>query len=239
MTVRVYSLADDIWAVAPEGRINVPIARALEDALTGLLDEGRKWVVVDLSAASYITSLGLKVLLVAQRRARALGGDVQLAGLGPRMNEIFEMAGFEQLFKLHPSAAEEFVTREQYERFMRPYDLALLEAIRGRGDFHVLHAHGARLYFQEMLDYPVDAISWADREGGPSLAAARGMTRLALMGGIAHGRFAYTSAAAIRREIRAAVAEAGREKLFLAPGCALATYTFPELIRAARDEARR
>ena len=136
-------------------------------------------------------------------------------------------------------AAEEFVTREQYERFMRPYDLALLEAIRGRGDFHVLHAHGARLYFQEMLDYPVDAISWADREGGPSLAAARGMTRLALMGGIAHGRFAYTSAAAIRREIRAAVAEAGREKLFLAPGCALATYTFPELIRAARDEARR
>ncbi|MBF8283714.1 MAG: rsbV [Anaerolineales bacterium] len=106
MTVRVYSLADDIWAVAPEGRINLPIARALEDALTGLLDEGRKWVVVDLSAASYITSLGLKVLLVAQRRARALGGDVQLAGLGPRMNEIFEMAGFEQLFKLHPSAAE-------------------------------------------------------------------------------------------------------------------------------------
>ena len=70
MTVRVYSLEDDIWAVAPEGRINLPIARAMDDALTGLLDEGRKWVVVDLSAATYITSLGLKVLLVAQRRAR-------------------------------------------------------------------------------------------------------------------------------------------------------------------------
>lgn len=135
-------------------------------------------------------------------------------------------------------ASEEFVTRAEYERFMRPYDLALLEAIRSRGDFHVLHAHGARLHFEAMLDYPVDAISWADREGGPSLAAARGMTKRALMGGIAHGSFAYTSAAAIRREIRDAVAAAGREKLLLAPGCALATYTFPELIRAARDEAR-
>lgn len=135
-------------------------------------------------------------------------------------------------------ASEEFVTREQYERFMRPYDLALLEAIRSRGDFHVLHAHGARLYFEAMLDYPVDAISWADREGGPSLAGARGLTKRALMGGIAHGSFAYTSAAAIRGEIRDAVAAAGREKLFLAPGCALATYSFPELIRAARDEAR-
>ena len=102
----------------------------------------------------------------------------------------------------------------------------------------MLHALGARLYFEAMLDYPVDAISWADREGGPSLAGARGLTKRALMGGIAHGSFAYTSAAAIRGEIRDAVAAAGREKLFLAPGCALATYSFPELIRAARDEAR-
>lgn len=106
MTVRVHPLEADIWAVSPEGRVNLPIARAMEDALNGLLDEGRKWVVVDLSAATYITSLGLKVLLVAQRRARALGGDVQLAGLGPRMKEIFEMAGFEQLFKIHAVAAE-------------------------------------------------------------------------------------------------------------------------------------
>ncbi len=134
--------------------------------------------------------------------------------------------------------SEEFVTRDQYERFMRPYDLALLEAVRSRGDFHVLHAHGSRLYFTDMLDYPVDAISWADREGGPSLHEARALTRRALMGGIAHSGFAYSSAAAVRREIRDAVSAAGREKLLLAPGCALATYTFPELIRAARDQAR-
>lgn len=65
------------------------------------------------------------------------------------------------------------------------------------------------------------------------------MTKRALMGGIAQASFAYTSAAAIRVEIRDAIAQAGYQKFFLAPGCALATYTFPELIRAARDEARR
>ncbi len=136
-------------------------------------------------------------------------------------------------------ASAEFVTREQYEHFMRPFDLALLEAIRTRGEFHVLHAHGAKLYFADLLKYPCHAISWADREGGPTLAAARRLTTLPLVGGIAHGAFAYSSAAAIRTEIRDAVGQAGREKLLLAPGCALATYAFPELIRAARDEARR
>jgi len=136
-------------------------------------------------------------------------------------------------------ASEEFVTRDQYERFMRPYDLALLEALRGRGELHVLHAHGDRLHLGRLLDYPVHALSWADRDAGPSLGELRARTRLALMGGLGHAKFAYTSAAAIRAEVRDAIRQAGRDRLFLAPGCAFATYTFPELIRAARDEARR
>jgi len=49
-------------------------------------------------------------------------------------------------------ASEESLTREQYERFMRPFDLEFLEAIRGRGECHVLHAHGERLYFDRLLD---------------------------------------------------------------------------------------
>jgi uroporphyrinogen decarboxylase len=136
-------------------------------------------------------------------------------------------------------ASGEFVTKDEYERFMRPFDLALLQALAGVGELHVLHAHGSRLYFDRLLDYPVHALSWADREGGPSLAEARRRTDRALMGGIGHSGFAYSSAAAVRAEVREAVAAAGRERLFLAPGCAFATYAFPELIHAARDEAAR
>lgn len=135
-------------------------------------------------------------------------------------------------------AAEEFVSREEYERFMRPHDLALLEAVRGLGECHVLHVHGTRLHFDRTLDHPVHALSWADRAAGPSLAEARRRTRLALVGGIDHTNFQYTPAARIRAEVRDAVAQAPAG-LLLAPGCSLATYTFPELIRAARDEASR
>lgn len=136
-------------------------------------------------------------------------------------------------------ASEESVTAEEYERFMRPYDLALLAALEGHGEFHVLHAHGARLYFDRLLEYPVHALSWADREGGPGLAEARRRTPLALMGGIAHTGFPYTAAAALRAQVRSAIAAAGRTGLLLAPGCAVPTYSFPELIRAVRDEAAR
>jgi uroporphyrinogen decarboxylase len=133
-------------------------------------------------------------------------------------------------------AAPESLTAEQYERFMRPFDLAFLEAIRPFGEFHILHAHGKELYLDRLQDYPVHAISWADRDAGPPLALVRRGTSLALMGGIDHVNFPYTSAAKIREQVRSAVAEAGPRKLFIAPGCAIPTYSFPELIRVARAE---
>jgi uroporphyrinogen decarboxylase len=133
-------------------------------------------------------------------------------------------------------ATPESLTAEQYERFMRPFDLAFLEAIRPFGEFHILHAHGKELYLDRLQDYPAHAISWADREAGPPLALMRKVTPLALMGGIDHVNFPYTSAAKIREQVRSAVAEAGPRKLFIAPGCAIPTYSFPELIRVARAE---
>jgi uroporphyrinogen decarboxylase len=133
-------------------------------------------------------------------------------------------------------ATPESLTAEQYERFMRPFDLAFLEAIRPFGEFHVLHAHGKELYLDRLQEYPAHAISWADREAGPPLTLMRRITPRALMGGIDHGSFPHTSAAKIREQIRTAVAEAGPRKLFIAPGCAIPSYSFPELIRAARAE---
>jgi uroporphyrinogen decarboxylase len=133
-------------------------------------------------------------------------------------------------------ATSESLTPEQYERFMRPFDLAFLEAIRPFGECHILHAHGSGLYLDRLLDYPVHAISWADRESGPPLTLMRKLTPRVLVGGIDHVNFPYTSAGRIREQVRTAIAEAGTRKLFVAPGCALPTYSFPELIRAARAE---
>lgn len=130
-------------------------------------------------------------------------------------------------------ATEEALTREQYERFMRPFDLAFLEAIRGMGECHVLHAHGERLYLDRLLDYPVHALSWADRNGGPSLAEVRSRTGLALMAGLDHVRFAEMPVPEVAAHVKAAVAEGGATRFILAPGCSVPTYTYPPLIRAA------
>jgi uroporphyrinogen decarboxylase len=133
-----------------------------------------------------------------------------------------------------PASADE-LTVEQYERFMRPFDLQFLEAIRGRGECHVIHAHGTKLYVDRLLDYPAQVISWADLNGGPSIAALRARTSLTLMTGLDHVKFPTLAARAVREQVKAARAQGGTTKFILAPGCSVPTYTYPPLIAAAHD----
>ncbi len=132
-------------------------------------------------------------------------------------------------------ASAEFLTPEQYEKFMRPFDLEFLNAVAGKGELHVLHAHGEKLYFDRLLDYPVQALSWADLNGGPSIAEVRRKTSLTLMAGLDHVKFAYVSAKLIQEQVKKALSQAGNTKFILAPGCSVPTYSFPPLIQAARE----
>jgi len=134
-------------------------------------------------------------------------------------------------------ATAESVTLEQYEQIMRPFDLEFLKAIQGQGEFHILHAHGEKLYFDRLLDYPVQAISWPDLNGGTTIAEARKKTSLTLMAGLDHVKFPYLSAKTIRDQVKSALSQAGNTKFILAPGCSVPTYSFPPLIQAARDAA--
>jgi uroporphyrinogen decarboxylase len=83
----------------------------------------------------------------------------------------------------------------------------------------------------------VQALSWADLNGGPPLEEVRARTPVTLMAGLDHVKFAETSAAALRRQVAAARQSGGRTGFILAPGCSLPTYTYPPLIRAARAAA--
>jgi anti-anti-sigma factor len=94
---------DDLTAViTPSGRLDSSSSPRLEMALTAQLQQGVTWLLVDMAAVEYIASSGLKVLVAAWRRARDAGGDVVLAGMQPRLVEIFEMVGFDMLFQIYP-----------------------------------------------------------------------------------------------------------------------------------------
>lgn len=96
-------LGDDIWLVAINGRLDQTLNPTLEQQLTTLLDEGKIWLVVDLSETDYINSGGLRTLVTGWRKAKQQDGNLVLCGLNGRLQEIFHMVGFDQLFQIYSS----------------------------------------------------------------------------------------------------------------------------------------
>ena len=87
----------DTVVLTPRGRIDHATADALEAALVPYLErcaEGEDRLVLDLSHVEYIASVGLRVLMVAAKQARARNGTVVVAALQPVVREIFEISKF-------------------------------------------------------------------------------------------------------------------------------------------------
>ena len=75
------------------------------------------------------------------------------------------------------------LSREEYRTFGRPYDLRILETAQPFW-FNLLHVHGEAIYFEEFVDYPVQALNWHDRETWPSLREGKNRFPAAVVGGI-------------------------------------------------------
>jgi len=57
-------------------------------------------MVLDLSAVEYISSVGLRVLMLAARQVKAQEGQIAIAALQPVVREVFEISRFDLVFKV-------------------------------------------------------------------------------------------------------------------------------------------
>ncbi|MCA9944135.1 MAG: STAS domain-containing protein [Ardenticatenaceae bacterium] len=102
MNIWQEAVGDGIWVVGVNGRLDQTLNPTLEQHLTTLLDDGQARLIVDLSQANYINSGGLRTLVAGWRKARQHEGNLVLCGLDGRLQEIFGMVGFDQLFQIYP-----------------------------------------------------------------------------------------------------------------------------------------
>jgi len=99
------SKRNDTVILALAGRLDANNANVLEDKVGALLDAGEQHLVFDLARLDYISSAGLRVLLVAAKRLGAVDGQLGLAGLAPPVREVFDIAGFSSIFSIYPDVA--------------------------------------------------------------------------------------------------------------------------------------
>src|SRR6266436_8241258 len=93
----------NVLLIRVEGRIDHTTAKHFQDLLLPQLNsctgEAKK-ALLDLSGVHYMSSAGLRVLVLAARQCQQQQGEIVLAALQPDVQEVFKIIHFDVLFKM-------------------------------------------------------------------------------------------------------------------------------------------
>ena len=84
--------------VKPQGKIDINTAPDFGAQVNDLLDE-KKELVIDFAEVTYISSIGLRVLLELQKRMNEQG-SMKILNVSPEIKEIFDMTGFSNILNI-------------------------------------------------------------------------------------------------------------------------------------------
>jgi anti-sigma B factor antagonist len=105
MEMKISDFANEIAAVALQGRVDAFTVPALRERMDQLLSQGARTFVVDLSAVSFLDSAGIGVLVSLLRRARQVGGGVNLVWpTETAAQRILRLTKFDAIFDMSESA---------------------------------------------------------------------------------------------------------------------------------------
>jgi anti-anti-sigma factor len=165
--------------LAVRGRLDAAGADALEAALSPQLAQagadGVARLVLDFAAVDYISSAGLRVLMLGARQARVAGVALSIAGMQPLVSEIFRISRFDTFIPVHASVADALASQDA-AAVPRAAPVAASSAARAAAD--VSPRQGIRVRF------------WGTRGSLPtsmSLAALRNKLAAALVAGDGRG----------------------------------------------------
>ena len=96
------------------GRIDASTSDNLEDTFMELLDKDETRIILDLQNTSYISSAGLRVLVVVSKQMHETG-QFCLCSLNDNVREIIEMSGFNTFIDIYDDS--ETAQRTMQEQF--------------------------------------------------------------------------------------------------------------------------
>ena len=82
-----------------EGRLDTTTAPQLQAELIPEFDNARN-IVLNFSKLDYVSSAGLRVLLVGEKTAKAKGGRMIITNVSEEIQEVFDMTGFAEILHI-------------------------------------------------------------------------------------------------------------------------------------------
>lgn len=106
LTVGTFWLPEGRAVLRLVGELDLASCEQLRGVLDAELSVGRAWLVLDMSALTFLDSTGLSVLVESREKATGAGGQLVLAALRPYPAKMLEIAGLDRWLPVFDDAGD-------------------------------------------------------------------------------------------------------------------------------------
>ncbi len=89
-----------------DGRLDGANAQEFQGDLTGAIEDSDRAVILDFENLSYISSAGLRVILITAKALRRQDAELAVCSLSDPIREVFEISGFDQIIPVRDTQAD-------------------------------------------------------------------------------------------------------------------------------------
>ena len=89
-----------------DGRIDSSNSREFHSELEAVITDSDTSVVLDFEDVAYISSAGMRVILLAAKSLQQSGTEFVLCSMNDSIREVFKISGFDKIIAIHNSQAE-------------------------------------------------------------------------------------------------------------------------------------
>lgn len=98
----------EVALISVSGRLDAITATELDTTFGEILDGGNKNAIVSMKELEYVSSAGLRVILMFAKKLRTDKRKVGFAELSGNVKEVFDISGFYSLFEIYNTVEEAF-----------------------------------------------------------------------------------------------------------------------------------
>ena len=115
MNLRIEALPEATYVI-PEGRLDFDTAPGFQQSVERIFSAAGKTpavVIIDGTGLEYVSSAGLRAVLLAARAAQRAGSAFALCALQPAVREVFDLSGFSRIIAVHADRAAALAQAQQ------------------------------------------------------------------------------------------------------------------------------
>jgi anti-anti-sigma factor len=96
----------NILTIAVKGRLDASSSAVFEAMLVKEIESGQRSILLDLGNLEYISSAGLRSLLIGVKKMKGFSGRVVVSSLKEEVRQIFVISGFDKLMSIYRDVSE-------------------------------------------------------------------------------------------------------------------------------------